>query len=108
MMKHLLVDPLLVNGDNLTRDEFIEIWEKFPEVKFAELIGGIVYLSTLRCSSRGEMNLDICAWLGIYNAYTPHGHGGANVTSFIGEDCPQPDDYLAIHEECGGRSFGSV
>jgi hypothetical protein len=33
----------LVAGDRLTRDDFLRRWEAMPNVKFAELIGGIVY-----------------------------------------------------------------
>src|SRR4051812_38376117 len=36
--------PPLQMGDNLTREEFLRRWEEHPEVKKAELIGGIVYM----------------------------------------------------------------
>lgn len=36
--------PPLASGDKLTREEFLRRWEEYPEIKSAELIGGIVYL----------------------------------------------------------------
>ena len=34
----------LTHGDNLTQKEFLHLWEALPEFKYAELIGGIVYM----------------------------------------------------------------
>jgi hypothetical protein len=36
--------PPLNGGNRLTLDEFLPRWEMHPEIKFAELIGGIVYM----------------------------------------------------------------
>ena len=38
-----LVD--LHNGDRMSRNEFLGRWEQIPEIKRAELIDGMVYLS---------------------------------------------------------------
>ena len=35
--------PPLVAGDRLTRDEFLRRWAAHPEIKIAELLGGLVY-----------------------------------------------------------------
>lgn len=106
MASDLTSTPSLETGDNLSREEFLAIWEQLPDIKFAELIGGIVYMpSPLRKEhARGDRRISV--WLGTYEALTPGCDGGANVTSLIGEDCPQPDNYLAILEECGGKSWG--
>src|ERR1700719_1907905 len=37
--------PPLVAGDKLTRREFLRRWEADPEIKNAELIGGMVFMS---------------------------------------------------------------
>ena len=39
-----LAPPPLQAGDRLTRAEFLERWEAMPQLKRAELIGGIVYM----------------------------------------------------------------
>src|SRR6516165_10737420 len=36
--------PPLLPGQRLTRDEFLRRWEAMPELKLAELVGGIVYM----------------------------------------------------------------
>ena len=100
-------EPWLATGDNLSRDEFLHIWEQLPDVKFAELIGGIVYMSSPVRREHGKTDKCITAWLAHYEAYTPGCEAGLNTTSLIGEDCPQPDDYLLILPECGGRSWGT-
>lgn len=45
-MTHLVhLTPLLFNsGDRMTREDFLARWEQMPEVKFAELIDGVVYM----------------------------------------------------------------
>ena len=39
-----LLPPPLRDGDRLTSDEFMRRWEAMPNLKFAELIDGIVYM----------------------------------------------------------------
>ena len=36
--------PPLREGDRLTREEFLRRWEAMPDLKWAELIDGIVYM----------------------------------------------------------------
>jgi Uma2 family endonuclease len=93
-------------GDNLSRAQFLSRWEKLPELKFAELIGGIVYMASPLQKRHGQEERRISVWLGVFEAHTPGCEGGSNVTSLIGDDCVQPDDYLAILEEYGGNSWG--
>jgi len=102
----LIATPSLETGDNLSRNEFLAIWEQTPDIKFAELIGGIVYMPSPLRKEHARGDRRISGWLCVYEAHTPGCDGGANVTSLIGEDCPQPDNYLAILEECGGASWG--
>ena len=56
----------------------------------------------------GQIDHRVSTWLGVYEASTPGCEGGSNTTSLIGEDCPQPDNYLAILPECGGASWGDT
>ncbi|MBM3997137.1 MAG: hypothetical protein FJ303_23750, partial [Planctomycetes bacterium] len=39
--------PPLQAGDRLTRERFLRIWKQHPEIKFAELIGGVVYMEVV-------------------------------------------------------------
>ena len=75
-----LETPSLDAGDNLTRDRFLAIWEQMPDIKFAELIGGIVYMPSPLRIEHGSGDRRISTWLGVYEAHTPVCGGGSNVT----------------------------
>lgn len=97
--------PTLQPGDHLTRAEFLRIWEQHPEIKFAELIGGIVYMPSPLTRQHGMADRHTSGWLWVYQAQTPGTEGGNNATTMMeGEQTPQPDDYLRILPEYGGRS----
>jgi Uma2 family endonuclease len=70
------------------------------------LIGGIVYMPSPLWKPHGQTDSNITTWIGVYRAATPGCEGGSNVTSLIGEDCPQPDEFLAIRPEYGGAAWG--
>lgn len=106
MATDLSTEASLETGDHLTRDEFLRIWDQLPDIKFAELIGGIVYMTSPLKKPHGKADHRIATWLGVYEASTPGCEGGSNTTALIGKDCPQPDNYLAILPECGGASWG--
>lgn len=97
--------PTLETGDNLTRDEFLRIWEQLPHIKFAELIGGVVYMPAALGTDHGGDDFNITTWLGVYQAATPGCAGGSNETCIILGNCPQPDVNLRIVSEFGGESW---
>jgi hypothetical protein len=97
--------PPLVAGDKLTRSEFLRRWEAHPEIKKAELIGGIVYMPSPVSVDHGDMDGDLGAWLGVYKAATPGTASGRNITSYLLDDMPQPDLNLRILPEYGGSSW---
>jgi Uma2 family endonuclease len=97
--------PPLVAGDKLTREEFLRRWEANPEIKNAELIGGIVYMSSPVSVEHGDMDGDLGTWLGHYKAATPGTASGRNTTSFLLDDSPQPDLNLRILPGYGGGSW---
>lgn len=99
-------EPTLDAGDHLTRDEFLHIWEQLPNIKRAELIGGVVHMPSPQRKEHGTADFRITGWMGYYMAFTPGCEGGSNTTSLIGDDCLQPDEYMAILPECGGASWG--
>jgi Putative restriction endonuclease len=97
--------PPLHAGDNLTRAEFLRRWDQHPEIKYAELIGGIVYMPSPLSLEHGIADTDTGGWLWFYRTHTPGTQSGSNVTTMMREDeTPQPDDFLRILPEYGGRS----
>ncbi len=97
--------PPLQAGDRLTRAEFMRRWELHSEIKFAELIGGIVYMPSPLTRLHGVTDGTVATWLGTYRAYTPGTESGSNATTLMeGDEAPQPDEYLRILPELGGRS----
>jgi Uma2 family endonuclease len=93
----------LVQGDKLTREEFLRRWEAMPEVKHAELIGGIVYMPSPVGPEHSSQDMSFTGWLWTYRAFTPGCAGGSNGTWLMLEDAPQPDSFLWILPECGGQ-----
>jgi hypothetical protein len=97
------VKPLAA-GDHLTQKEFLRRWEALPDIKFAELIGGIVYIPSPLSIEHGEADLRVAYWLGHYAIFTPGLKPASNVTCQMLEDVPQPDLYLRLPPELGGAS----
>jgi hypothetical protein len=97
--------PPLAAGDRLTRDEFLRRWAAHPEIKNAELLGGMVYMSSPVSVEHGDMDGDLGTWLGTYKAATPGTACGHNTTSFMLADTPQPDLNLRVLPEFGGTSW---
>jgi len=96
--------PPLRAGQRLTVREFMRRWEAMPEIKFAELIDGVVYMPSPVTSEHGSTELGTVTWLGMYVASTPGCAGGSQATWLMLESVPQPDSYLWIRPECGGQS----
>jgi hypothetical protein len=97
--------PPLGPGDKLTREEFLRRWEAHPEIKCAELIGGIVYMPSPVKLEQGNIESDVGLWLGTYSVATPGTDGGHNTTTLLLDDTPQPDLHLRILPEYGGNSW---
>jgi Uma2 family endonuclease len=98
------IEPLRA-GDKLTRAEFLRRWEAMPQVKKAELIGGIVYMPSPVTMDHSRADNWIAHWLGHYAMYTPGCEAGNNATWFMLEDAPQSDVFLRIRKEHGGGSW---
>lgn len=98
--------PPLENGDRLSREEFLRRAEAMTGVAKIERIEGIVYMqAALRFVQHGGPHARFMAWLGVYQAYTPGTEQGDNSTLHLDQDNdPQPDAFLRIAPECGGRS----
>ena len=98
--------PPLNAGDHLTRTEFERRYEAHPEIKIAELIGGVVYMpSPTRFEQHGCPHSDITTWLGTYRAATPGVLSGTNVSVRLGYTSEvQPDALLRLEPALGGRA----
>src|SRR5206468_13086316 len=83
--------PPLLPGDKLSRAEFLRRWKAHPEITKAELIGGMVYMSSPVTVEHGDMEGDVGGWLTVYKAATPGTASGHNTTSFLLDDTPRPE-----------------
>lgn len=101
--------PELCAGDRLSRAEFERRYAAMPHVKKAELIEGVVYIpSPVTQKKHGGPHFRIITWLGVYESATPGVEGGDNSTIRLDLDNePQPDAFLRILPDLGGRSRDS-
>jgi Uma2 family endonuclease len=97
------IEPL-VAGDNLTWEEFEKRWDAMPELKRAELIGGVVYIMSPTSTPHATHDIDACGSLWFYSSNTPGTQCAAAATWRMLDDAPQPDASLRIVEGCGGKS----
>lgn len=106
-LRNRLSVPPLENGDRLTREEFHRRYEAMPENVKAELIEGVVFMSSpVRAKNHGKPGARIITWLGNYSAFTPATDVAENVTVFLDSDNEyQPDAVLRIEREFGGNSL---
>src|SRR4051812_19106151 len=73
--------PPLENGDRLTRDEFERRYHAMPPHIKAELVEGVVYMSSpVKDTTHSQPHFDLITWLGAYRAATQGVLGGDNGT----------------------------
>jgi Uma2 family endonuclease len=98
--------PVLQSGDRLTRDEFERRYDAMPHVKKAELIEGVVYMSSaVRYTQHARPEHVLGMWLGCYELATPGVQAANNSTIRLDNDnVPQPDLLLRLPPAVGGRS----
>ncbi len=96
--------PRLSAGDHLSWEEFELRWEAMPEVKFAELIGGKVFMPSPLSEFHGGTDAEVMGCLAYYAGRTPGTSVVSQATCRMLDDAPQPDAALRIREEYGGRS----
>ncbi len=97
--------PWLESGDRLTRSEFERRYIARPDIKKAELIEGVVYVSSpVRFRKHGLPHSHANGWLAVYAAATPGLLIADNSTLRLDIDNePQPDISLWIEESRGGQ-----
>jgi Uma2 family endonuclease len=94
----------LAPGQRLTVKEFLRRWEAMPEVKFAELLEGVVYMPSPLQAEHGKTDAAVVCWLKTYAAYTRGCDTGSQATWLMLQSAPQPDSYLWIMPDYGGQS----
>ncbi len=94
----------LHSGDRLTAEEFERRYSAMPGVQ-AELIEGVVYVASPVSVDHSESHLRAMFWMAAYLTTTPFVAGGDNGTIRLDLDNqPQPDGYLRVLPEGGGRA----
>jgi Uma2 family endonuclease len=97
--------PPLEAGDLLDQATFHARYEAMPPDFRAELIGGVVFVSSPLRSEHGVSHALVMGWLTNYWGATPGTQVRDNATAILGEQSePQPDATLVIEPECGGQS----
>lgn len=94
----------LVTGEKMDVEEFLRCWEELPDLKNAELIEGVVHVSSPVSYEHGSRDAMMHLWLGYYAQATPGCDAGSNSTWLMLDSAPQPDAYLRILPAYGGQS----
>ena len=95
----------LHSGDRLTRAQFHRLYEQTEDDFRAELIGGVVYVSSPLKLRHGTFHWRLLSLLARYEETTPGLQGADNTTTILGEyGEPQPDLFLRVLPEFGGQS----
>jgi len=98
-------DAELHSGDRMSAEEFQRIYRLMPEDFKAELIGGTVYVASPVKRPHATTHPALMSVFFHYAGRTPGLETGDNGTIQLGEESqPQPDLYLRILPEYGGRS----
>lgn len=85
----------LESGDRLTREEFHRRYCARPDIRKAELIGGVVYVASPVSGRHAEPHGAVVGWLFAYAARTPGVRMRDNGTVYLGDDSEvQPDGLL--------------
>jgi len=75
------------------------------EGKWAELVGGIVFMTSPLFDDHGGGDFNLNGWLFHYSRFTPGVRGVSNVSTVLGDDSEvQPDEQLRILEGYGGQA----
>ncbi len=101
--------PPLQNGDRLSRIEFERRYAAMPESFRAELIEGVVFVSSaVRHDHHGRPHAFLGTWLGNYEAATPGVQTSTDTTVRLDLDnAPQPDALLRVESGRDGATIVS-
>lgn len=94
---------LLAPGDRMGLEEFLERWEQSPELKFAELIDGVVYMPSPLSVPHSRFDGRAHSLLGYYGLRSGVCEIFPNATWILRGSAPQPDLAVALSPEYGGK-----
>lgn len=95
--------PTLNNGDRLDADEYLRRYRATAEEVRAELVEGVVYMSSPVSVYHGGPHADVVGWLVIYRVATPGTLVADNTTTKLDrKNVPQPDAALYVVPAFGG------
>ena len=93
------VPALLESGDRLTREEFHRRYCARPDIQKAELIRGVVYVSSpARADLHGEPQGVVAIWLGSYAIRRPGARMMVGASVFLGDDGEVQPDVLLVYD----------
>ncbi|MBI4673096.1 MAG: Uma2 family endonuclease [Chloroflexi bacterium] len=97
--------PPLANGDHLSLWEFEQRYAAMPEKVIAELVEGVVYMSSPVTLDHGNPHALIITWLGVYSATCMQIEIADNTSVRLDLDNEvQPDALLRFKKQSGGQS----
>lgn len=97
--------PLLEAGECLDQATFHERYKAMPAAFRAELIGGMVIVSSPLSRGHSVYHTLVITWLGHYWLATPGTSAWDNVTTILSAASElQPDAALLIEPACGGQT----
>lgn len=97
--------PALESGDVMTRAEFERRYWLRPDLKKAELVEGVVYLSSPTRNPHGTATVLCIAWLAHYMSLHPDVSVSDAGTVRLSDDTEvQPDAFLRRVTEAGGQA----
>src|SRR3954470_19349691 len=89
--------PPLENGDHLDQKTFHERYEAMPPETRAQLIGGIVFMSSPLKRPHSRTHAQVARWLDEYEEATPGTEWHDNASTILDwQSEPQPDACLLI------------
>lgn len=97
--------PPLVAGQRLDRATFHARYEAMPPETRAELIGGVVHMPSPLSTDHGQESGNLITWLNSYRRGIQGLKVAADASTLLDPTSEvQPDAWLRIHEDRGGRS----
>lgn len=95
---------LLQTGDRMNQRTFHRLYLQTPDKFKAELIGGVVYVSSPVTLRHGGPHQRLSGWLALYNAETDGTEAFIDTTMVMADDSePQPDLSMIVFPEAGGQ-----
>lgn len=97
--------PALESGDVMTRAEFERRYWLRPDLKKAELVEGVVHVTSPLRSPHSTATVLVVTWLGHYMAQHPNVEAGDSGQVRLDLDNEfQPDAFLRFRDDAGGQS----